>query len=57
MTADHTHSPPCVVCHRRITVGESYLIRLSGGRASAVHQHLCFPPSAARQDAGLARAA
>jgi hypothetical protein len=50
MTADHTHSPTCAVCHRRIQIGESYLMRMSGGRSTAVHQHLCFPPRARRQN-------
>jgi hypothetical protein len=49
MTADHTQSPTCAVCHRRIAVGESYLVRRSGGRSTAVHQHLCFPPRAAKR--------
>jgi hypothetical protein len=46
MTADHTNCPTCVVCRRKLAVGESYLVRLQGGRATAVHQHLCFPPRA-----------
>ncbi|MGH2713297.1 MAG: hypothetical protein ACRDM7_05330 [Thermoleophilaceae bacterium] len=50
MTADHTHSPTCAVCHRRIAIGESYLVRVSGGRQTAVHQHVCFPPRAHRQN-------
>jgi hypothetical protein len=49
MTADHAHSPTCAVCHRRIAIGESYLVRLSGRKATAVHQHLCFPPRQRRQ--------
>jgi hypothetical protein len=49
MTADHTHSPTCAVCHRRIAVGESYLVKMTGGRSTAVHQHLCFPPRAVKQ--------
>jgi|Tabmets5t2r1_1033131.scaffolds.fasta_scaffold25609_2 hypothetical protein len=49
MTADHSHSPTCAVCHRRIAVGESYLVRRSGGRSTAVHQHVCFPPRAAKR--------
>jgi hypothetical protein len=49
MTADHTHSPTCAVCHRRITIGESYLVRVNGGRSTAVHQHLCFPPRAGKR--------
>jgi hypothetical protein len=44
MTADHAHSPTCAVCHRRVAVGESYLVRLNKGKPTAVHQHLCFPP-------------
>jgi hypothetical protein len=49
MTADRSHSPTCAVCHRRIAAGESYLVRRSGGRATAVHQHLCFPPRAVKR--------
>ena len=30
MTADHTHSPTCAVCHRRMAIGESYLVRRRG---------------------------
>jgi hypothetical protein len=48
MTADRSHSPTCVVCRRRIAAGESYLVRLGGGRSMAVHQHLCFPPRAGK---------
>ena len=48
MTADHTHSPTCAVCHRRMAIGESYLVRRRGDKAIAVHQHLCFPPRARR---------
>ena len=46
MTADHTHSPTCTVCHRRMAIGESYLVRRYGSNTTAVHQHLCFPPRA-----------
>jgi hypothetical protein len=48
MTADHTHSPTCAVCRRRMAIGESYLVRRYAGRTTAVHQHLCFPPRAAQ---------
>jgi len=44
MTADQTHSPTCVVCRRRLAVGEDYCVRLRGRQVVAVHQHLCFPP-------------
>ena len=50
MTADRTHSPTCTVCHRPMAVGESYLVRLSGGKPTAVHQHLCFPPRGRKRD-------
>jgi hypothetical protein len=46
MTADHTHSPTCTVCRRRMAIGESYLVRRYAGKTTAVHQHLCFPPRA-----------
>ena len=49
MTADHTHSPTCAVCHRRMAIGESYLVRRRGDKITAVHQHLCFPPRARKQ--------
>jgi hypothetical protein len=48
MTADHTHTPTCAVCHRRMAIGESYLVRRRGDKTTAVHQHLCFPPRARR---------
>ena len=51
MTADHTHSPTCAVCHRRMAIGESYLMRRYAGMATAVHRHLCFPPRRAGTDA------
>jgi hypothetical protein len=44
MTATHTHSLTCAVCHRPIAAGESYLARRQGGKTTTVHQHLCFPP-------------
>ncbi|HEV3376869.1 MAG TPA: hypothetical protein VG126_06285 [Thermoleophilaceae bacterium] len=44
MTATHTHSPICAVCHRPIAAGESYLARRQRGTMTTVHQHLCFPP-------------
>jgi hypothetical protein len=44
MTATHTDTPTCSVCHRRIAVGESYLVRRHGKTTTAVHQHVCFPP-------------
>jgi hypothetical protein len=50
MTATHTHSPTCAVCHRPIAAGESYLARRQGGKTTAVHQHLCFPPRARKRD-------
>jgi hypothetical protein len=56
MTADQTHTPTCVVCHRRLTAGETYLVRLRRGEPVAVHQHLCFPP-ARKPAAGGTRAA
>jgi hypothetical protein len=49
MTATHTHSPTCSVCHRPIAAGESYLARRHGDKTTAVHQHLCFPPRAGKQ--------
>lgn len=57
MTADHSDRPTCVVCHRRLSVGESYLIRFHEGQPTAMHQHLCFPPRARKRDAELPRAA
>jgi hypothetical protein len=51
MTATHTHSPTCAVCHRPIAAGESYLARRQGGKTTTVHQHLCFPPRARKRDA------
>jgi hypothetical protein len=56
MTADQTYSPTCIVCRRRLAVGEDYCVRLQRGQAVVVHQHLCFPP-ARKLDAGRARAA
>jgi hypothetical protein len=53
MTADHTNCMTCVVCHRRLEAGENYLVRFRGGHASAVHQHVCFPPRARRHGAGI----
>jgi hypothetical protein len=50
MTADHTHSPTCAVCHRRMAIGESYLVRRRGDKITAVHQHLCFPPRAQKRN-------
>jgi hypothetical protein len=50
MTATHTHSPTCAVCHRPIAAGESYLARRQGGKTTTVHQHLCFPPRASKRD-------
>jgi hypothetical protein len=50
MTATHTQAPTCSVCHRRIAVGESYLVRRQGKTTTAVHQHLCFPPRAGQRD-------
>lgn len=44
MTADNHHQPTCIVCQKRMAIGESYLVRLRGGEPTAVHQHLCFPP-------------
>jgi hypothetical protein len=51
MTATHTHRPTCSVCHRPIAAGESYLARRHGDKTTAVHQHLCFPPRASKQNA------
>jgi hypothetical protein len=50
MTATHTHSPICAVCHRQIAAGESYLARRQGGTTTAVHHHLCFPPRAQKRN-------
>jgi hypothetical protein len=44
MTADQTNRPTCAVCHRRLTIGETYLTLHRGDRTTVVHQHLCFPP-------------
>jgi hypothetical protein len=49
MTATHTHSPTCAVCHRPIAAGESYLARRQDGKTTTVHQHLCFPPRAGKR--------
>ena len=48
MTADHTHCPTCVVCRRRLEIGEAYLVRYGSGEPRAVHQHVCFPPRRAQ---------
>jgi hypothetical protein len=50
MTATHTHSPTCAVCHRPIAAGEPYLARRHGGKTTTVHQHVCFPPRARKRD-------
>ncbi len=57
MTADHHHQPTCIVCQKRMSFGESYLVRLRGGEPSAVHQHLCFPPTVQRPDTRASAAA
>jgi hypothetical protein len=49
MTATHTHTPTCAVCHRPIAPGESYLPRRQGGTITVVHHHLCFPPRAVKR--------
>jgi hypothetical protein len=54
MTANRTHSPTFVVCHRRMAIGESYLVRRYGSKTTAVHQHLCFPPRARERTLGRA---
>jgi hypothetical protein len=51
MTADQTHSPTCAVCHRRVAIGEAYLVRRYGDKTTVVHRHLCFPPRARRTNA------
>jgi hypothetical protein len=50
MTATHTHSLTCAVCHRPIAAGESYLARRQDGKTTTVHQHLCFPPRARKRN-------
>ena len=48
MTATPSDSHVCTVCHRRLSAGDEYLVRLRAGRQTAVHRHVCFPP---RRDA------
>jgi hypothetical protein len=50
MTADHRHQPTCIVCRKIMAVGDSYLVRVRAGEPTAVHQHLCFPPSVRQLD-------
>jgi hypothetical protein len=49
MSPSDSHHPVCNVCRQQLGPTESYLVRFRHGRTTAVHRHVCFPPSAARK--------
>ena len=50
MTALKSESLTCMVCRKQLANGEEYLVRMREGRTTTVHRHLCFPPTASRQE-------